>query len=116
MKTKKIIEGMAKLIAERGMYKLEPMLIEALKEYYGVSGLHFWKDGAGWYYCSEQHPNKLGGLWGLQNSKIMSLEDLGRVLSGLRNKYTQIVFNGEQVIDIDVLKRFVLTKKLADIK
>ena len=116
MKTKKVMDEMAKLIAKRGMRKLKPMLIEALKEYHGVGGLYFWKDSANWYYCSEEDPKKMGGLWGNESTKIMSLEDLERVLSGLRNKHTQIIFSGQRITDLDELKRFVLTKQLAGIK
>lgn len=118
MKTKKILEEMAELIAKRGMHKVEPILIEALKKHYGVSGLYFWKDASGWTYCTENDPITpgSGGLWGREDVKHMDLDELSRCLKGIHAGHTYIMFEGNRCTDLDEIRRFVLTKKLAGIK
>ena len=120
MKEQEIIDGIAKLIAEKGLYDVKPMLIEALKEHYGVSSMFFWKDGSGWSYCTEWDPKKPRGLWSAHNRELMDFDDLSRCLRGLAKNTDRlggysVIFNGQHCKDLDEIKRFALTKKLAGI-
>jgi len=115
MNTKKVIAGMAELIAKRGMYKLEPMLIEALKEYYGVDEMYFWKDSADWEHCSDGKP-KSNDIWSPNGPEHVSLTELTWILHGLEEGTLRIEFDGQYYTNLDEIKRYALTKKLAGIK
>jgi len=118
MKSNEVLKEMAKLIAKHGMHRLKPRLIDALKEEYGVEGMYFWKDSSGWAYCTEWHPDKAyNGLWGDHNREMMDFDELARYLHSLATGNGHlIIFEGQHCRNLDEIKRFALTKKLAGIK
>jgi len=121
MKSNKVLEEMAKLIAKHGMHRLKPRLIEALKRVYGVEGLYFWKDSSGWAYCTEWDPKKPHGLWADHNRELMDFDELARCLHSLDKNTNKmggyiIVYEGQRHSDLEEIKKDVLIRKLAGIK
>ena len=117
MKSNKVLQEMAKLIAKHGMHRLRPRLKDALQEHYCVDGMYFWKDSCGWIYCTENWPPHKG-LWASHNYELLDFDELARCLHSLSKQgsgYT-VMYNGERVSNLDEIKKFALTKKLAGIK
>lgn len=118
MKTNKIIEEMAKLIADRGLHRLIPRLKDELKKVYGVDGMYFWKDSNGWVYCDENGPSKIGRLNNIIRNygRLLNLEELAEHLHGLSTGTCMVIYNKKSIDNLDEIKQFVLIKKLSGIK
>ena len=108
---------MAKLVVNVGWHEAKKKLMAALKEEFGVSGMHFWKDSSGWKYCSEKHPKDAYPFWSHGNYDDLELDELASLLSSLHNKkWGVIIFENEQHRDLDAIRKQVLIRKLAGVK
>jgi len=119
MKPSKVIKEMAKLIVNHGMGRLKQQLMDALMEEYGVDGMVFWKGPNGYVYCSEDSETPkivVNDLWADRGFSKLDFDELVKCLGGLSTETYRVIYNGEVVRNLDEIKRFALTKKLADIK
>lgn len=118
MNSNKVIEEMAKLIADRGLHRLIPRLKDELKRVYGVDGMYFWKDSTGRIYCDEKGPGQLGKLNNIFriHRRLLNLDELAEYLYGLSTGTCRIIYNNKSMDNLDEIKEFVLIKKLSGIK
>jgi len=118
MKLDKALDTMAKSIAagELSCYEVASKLIEAIKKDQGIEDLYFYM-GDSWFYCSDKDPRKNYQLMTHPNIQLdgPAIEVLQRLGSLINGKYGQVCWNGQRFENIEDLKRYHFTKKLAGI-
>jgi len=96
---------------------MEKRILAAIKKRQGIEDLYFY-EGGGWFYCGTEDPLKTH--WVISHPNIDHNtpihEKLRRITSLMHGRWAQVCYDSERFENIDDLKRYHLTKKLAGIK
>ncbi|KKM77322.1 hypothetical protein LCGC14_1371250 [marine sediment metagenome] len=117
MKIEEALDVIAESLDTIDYCEIERRLLHAIQKKHAIEDLYFY-EGSGWFYCSTKDPRKDHDMISHPNINVFTPthELLRRVSNLVAGKWCIVCHEGQKFDNIDDLKRYHLTKKLAGIK